>query len=581
MAGRPILKMAHLCGTRDGLQVFDEGGGKIGGYCFSCGKNVPNPLGNGIKIEEIDVPPAKTPAQIQAEIAEVGGYQCLDIPTKKLRAKYLNLFSIKVGVSEVDGKTPETVYYPYRKKGKLTGYRVKLLPKDGGAKRVWSIGDLKNNEAGDVEPFGWQEAIARGGKKLIITEGEDDAVATEVIMDRYTKEEWKDHMPAIISLPHGAGNAHESLSKWKKEILGRWKDITLAFDQDRAGEEAIQKCMLVLPEAKTVKLSSKDINQCWIDGWGKATFEALTFNAEKPKNSRLVFGDDLHEEAKEAPKYGELSWPYAHLNEVTRGIRLGETIYIGAGVKMGKSELLNDIAAHFIKVHGIKVFMAKPEEANKKTYKLLAGKIVGKRFHDPKVEFDPEAYDEAGKVLKGKLAMVNLYQHLGWDSLRDDIISAAHWGAKAVFIDPITNLTNGIDAGDANTELQKIAQDLAAMALDLGIVVFIFCHLKAPEGNIAKEKREKYYREGEYIGLGSCPHELGGDVISAQFAGSRAMMRSCNMMLGLEGNKDEALEDQVKNIRNLVLLEDREFGETGRFPIYWNKNTTLFSEIDK
>lgn len=100
-------------------------------------------------------------------------------------------------------------------------------------------------------------------------------------------------------------------------------------------------------------------------------------------------------------------------------------------VKLGKSELLNDLAAHFIKNHGVKVFMAKPEEANKKTYKLVAGKIVGRRFHDPDVEFDEEAFEKAGTVLKGKLAMVNLYQHLGWDSLRDDIIAAAHWGGQS------------------------------------------------------------------------------------------------------------------------------------------------------
>lgn len=243
-----------------------------------------------------------------------------------------------------------------------------------------------------------------------------------------------------------------------------------------------------------------------------------------------------------------------------------------------KSELLNALAAHFIREHGIKVFMAKPEEGNKKTYKLLAGKLVGKYFHDPDKEFDYDAYDRAGEILQGKLAMVNLYQHLGWESLKNDIIAAVSWGAKAIFIDPITNLTNGTDAGDANSKLQEIAQDLAAMALDYNIVIFIFCHLKAPEGNIAKEKREKYYHDGKYLGLGNCPHELGGDVLSAQFAGSRAMMRSCNMMLGLEGNKDSTLDDEVKNMRDLVLLEDREFGETGRFGLYWNKNSTLFEQ---
>lgn len=579
--GECIGKLPHSCGSRSGLQVFAREDGGVDGYCFSCGTRVRHPYGEPRNSADIERPPAKTEEDIQAEIAEVGGLQCVDVPSKKLRAASLDRFGIKVGLSEADGKTPETMFYPVRKAGKLVGYKVKLLATDRHPKRIWTIGDCKNNDGGDVELFGWQEALAHGGKRLIITEGEDDSAAIEQVMERYTKAEWKDYRPAVVSLPHGAGNAFESLSKWKKEITGRWKEVILVFDMDEAGEAAVQKAMLVLPDATTVKLPSKDVNQCIIDGKAKAAFDAISFHSEKPKNSRLVFGDELHDEAKEPPKYGDLTWPWADLNGKTRGIRYGETIYIGAGVKTGKSELLNQLAAHFIVEHGVKVFMAKPEEANKKTYKLMAGKIVGKRFHDPDVAFDAVAFDKAGEVLKGKLAMVNLYQHLGWDSLRDDIIAAANWGAKVVFIDPITNLTNGVNAADANTELQKIAQDLAAMALDLGIVIFIFCHLKAPEGNIAKEKREKYYRDGKYIGLGNCPHELGGDVVSSQFAGSRAMMRSCNMMLGLEANKDEALPDEVKNIRNLVLLEDREFGETGRFPVFWNRNTTLFSEIKR
>ena len=221
--------------------------------------------------------------------------------------------------------------------------------------------------------------------------------------------------------------------------------------------------------------------------------------------------------------------------------------------------------------------MAKPEESNVKSYKLLAGKIVGRVFHDPKREFDYEAYDRAGDILQDKVAMVNLYQHLGWETLKSDIISAVEWGAKAIFIDPITNLTNGENAGDANSKLQEIAQELAAMAMDYKIVIFIFCHLKSHEGNIAKEKREKFYHDGKYIGLGNCPHEFGGDIYSSQFAGSRAMMRSCNLMIGIEGNKDPELSDEIRNVRHIKLLEDREFGETGTYPIYWSRETTLFS----
>lgn len=194
-------------------------------------------------------------------------------------------------------------------------------------------------------------------------------------------------------------------------------------------------------------------------------------------------------------------------------------------LNISKSELLNDIAAHFVKEHGIKVFMAKPEEANKKTYKLMCNKIAGSVFHDPDVPFDYEAYDKAGETLRGNLVMVNLYQEMSWDHLKMDIVNAAAMGCKAVFIDPITNLTNGMNSADANTKLQEIAQSLSAMAVDLDIVVFIFCHLKSPEGSISKESRDKKYAKGDFLNLGNCPHEFGGTIQSAQFSGSRSMMR--------------------------------------------------------
>jgi twinkle protein len=290
---------------------------------------------------------------------------------------------------------------------------------------------------------------------------------------------------------------------------------------------------------------------------GKAAFAATQFNAAKPKNTSLVYGEDLHAEAKEAAKFG-VSWPWKGMTDMTRGIRTGETIYIGAAQKMGKSEIVNALAKHLIVEHGWKVMMCKPEEANKKSYKMILGKVAGKTFVDPKVEFDEVAYDKAGEIVKGKLAMLNLYQHVGWESLQADIRSAASWGAKAIFVDPLTQLSNGLSAAEANTKLQEVAQELAAMALDLDLVIFIFCHLRNPDGG--------------------APHDRGGKVLTSQFAGSRAMGRSCNYMIGLEGNKDPELSDEERNMRKLVLLDDREFGEVGEVNLYWDKHTTLFNE---
>lgn len=552
-----VTKLPHGCGSSDGLQVFADEEGNLTGFCFSCSTYVHDPMGQGKTLDDIPEKQrlGKTEEEIEEEMAVIANCKAIDLPERKLRSSILDYYGVKIGMSEQDGVTPMFHFYPYTKDGELVAYKVRHIE----TKNMWTVGNQR-----DVDLFGWQQAIATGAQRLIITEGELDAVALRRIFEIYTKEQYRDLMPAVCSLPHGASAAGKDLAKLMPKIRKYFKKISFCFDGDKAGEQALEAACKVVPDATVVTLPAKDANQCLIDGVGKAAFNAAQWKDDKVKNTRLVFGEDLHEEAREQAKFGELTWPWEHIQKTTRGIRYGETIYIGAGVKMGKSELLNALGAHFIKRHGIEIFMAKPEEANKKTYKLLAGKMEGHIFHDPEVEFDYDAYDRAGQILKGKLAMVNLYQHLGWESLKADIYAAASWGAKAIFIDPITNLTNGMNSADANVKLQEYAQELSSMALDLNVVIFIFCHLKAPsQGN---------------------DHEHGGEVLSSQFAGSRAMMRSCNLMIGLEGDKSPVDGDgkerglHQKNMRDLVLLEDREFGQTGKFPIYWDFNTGLFNE---
>lgn len=546
---RCIEKIKHSCGSYS-LQVFDKGDGTYDGFCFACGTYEGNPYGDkpaGYKPQSI----AKTPEESQAELKEVSTYKTVELPDRKLKKPYLEYFGVKIGVSEVDGETPVTHYYPYYINDELIGYKVRLIEN----KRMWAIGSTKG-----ADFFGWQQAIQTGGKKLFITEGECDAVALFQIFKEHNKgTQYADYNPAVVSLSNGSGGASKQFAKMISEIRKHFKEIILVFDNDAPGKKAVEDVLKIVPDALVASLPSKDANQCIIDGRSKAAYNACQFNAQKPKNTRLVSGNDLHDSSREPPVFG-VSWPWEHITKATRGIRLGETIYIGAGQKQGKSEVVNTLAAHFIKEHGWKVFLVKPEESNKKTYKLVAGKLVGKFFHDPTKPFDDVAYDKAGEVLNDRLFMLNLYQHVGFDTLKADIRSAASEGCKVIIIDPITNLTNGMDAASANVKLQEIAQELSAMALDLNVVIFIFCHLRNPDSGP--------------------PHERGGEVLSSQFAGSRAMARSCNLMLGLEGNRDPNLSAEERNLRTLVLLEDREFGETGRYKLYWDNSTGLFNEIN-
>ena len=531
------------------IQIFLQDDGTYDGYDFATGKFIANPY-HDKPVGYKPVAFIKSKEDIEKEIADVDDFQCVALPDRKLRKESLEHYGIKIGVSEEDGTTPTTHYYPYTKGGVACGYKVRLI----ADKRMWSIGDLKG-----CDLFGWEQAVAAGGKKLFITEGELDAVSLyQIFKDHNKGGPYADFNPSIVSLAHGSGSAVKDLVKFLPEIRKTFKEIVLVFDMDEPGKKAAEDVVKQIPDVLIATLPSKDANQCLIDGRSKACYNAVQFNAQKPKNTRLVSGNELHEVSKEAPVYG-VSWPWKHITEATRGIRLGETIYIGAGQKQGKSEVVNTLAAHCIKEHGWKVFLIKPEESNRKTYKLVAGKLTGKFFHDPTKPFDEVAYDRAGDILNDHLYMLNLYQHVGWDSLKVDIRQAAQEGCKAIIIDPITNLTNGMEAAQANVKLQEIAQELSAMALDLNVVIFIFCHLRNPDN-------------GQ-------PHERGGEVLSSQFAGSRAMARSCNLMLGLEGNRDPNLDPEARNLRTLVLLEDREFGETGRFGLFWDKATGLFNEI--
>lgn len=547
-----IEKLPHSCGSSDALQVFENDEGKYNGYCFACGTYVASPYGD--KPEGYAPPklPIKSASDTLSEIKEItDSYQTLALEDRKLDRDSLDYYGIRVGVSEQDGHTPTAHYYPYYgETGECIGYKVRLIQH----KQFFVIGTTKR-----AELFGWRQALSTGGKRLFITEGELDCVALyQALVANQRGTKWEAYRPAVVSLTHGAASAAKAIQEHLTDIQRNFKEVVLVFDQDDAGKLATEEVCKILPSARVAQLPAKDPNACIIEGRSKALCNSVLFKAEEHKNTRLVLSSSLHEAARKQAEWG-YSWPWPSFNKLTKGFRLGETIYIGAGVKMGKSELVNALAAHCIKAHGWKVFLAKPEEANAKSYKLLASKLAGKIFHDPEILFDEEAYDEAGKIIGDSAIFLDLYQHMGWQNLKQDIISAVHLGVKAVFIDPITNLVNGAASGDQNTMLQEIAQELAAMAKDLGIVIFIFCHLKAP--------------------LNGDAHERGGKVYSHQFAGSRAMMRSCNMMIGLEGNKDPQLEKEKRNIRKLVLLEEREYGAVGEVGLYWHDRTGLFNEI--
>lgn len=571
MSGTQIGELPHSCGTKRGLKVFLQEDGSVNGFCFACSTFVENPYGE--KVSEKDLPniQKRTKEDIENDIKEISSYQVVDVESRKIRKNTLKAFGATVALSEKDGITPEAICWPLTKDGKLVGYHVKGVVKDDkGKKVVYNVGSTKESDL-----IGWEQAKESGAYQLIITEGPEDMASVHRMFEIYGNPEFP---AAVVSLPRGANSARKVIQKHSEDINKRFKKVIFCYDNDVAGEHALKDSLISVPKGLTVKLPAKDANECVMKGLHKAAYNQIAFHSFSPINTSIVFGSQIHNEAREEASYGELEWPFRRLNEITRGIRKGETIYIGGPVKSGKGELRNEIAANLIR-NNHKIFLVSPEESNKKSYKLLAGKISSRIFHDPKITFDYEAYDRAGDILDDKLAILDVYQDVSWESVKNNIIQMAEWGAEAVFLDPITNFTDHLNAAEANIELQKIAQESATLAKDLNIVNFLFCHLKAPDGAISADQRAKAYENEKYWDLGNCPHELGGSIYSSQFAGSRAMMRKAHLMIGLECNKDPSLPEDIRNSRRLKILEDREFGENAILNLFWDKRTGRFNEI--
>lgn len=223
--------------------------------------------------------------------------------------------------------------------------------------------------------------------------------------------------------------------------------------------------------------------------------------------------------------------------------------------------VVDQIGEFCIETQDTPVMFIKPEESIPNTLKRLAGKAARKVLWDPKIPYEPEDFQRGRDVVRDKAIIFDSYQEVRWSDVKKEIRqNVITCGVRDVFIDPLTCFTVGMTLTQANEELISIASEIAAMAKELNFTAYLFCHLNAPQAGPS--------------------HERGGKVQSIQFAGSRAMMRFCHAMFGLEGNKDPDLPIEARNSRDLVLLEDRNFGETGRIHLHYDSNTGMLSELD-
>lgn len=554
MTGKYIGRIhCPRCGSSEGLNMWEEDGVRTG-WCFD-GSHETTLHGSQYythealsEIPESDVPYVEKEPQDISWVQELG---TLNNPERGLKSGAYKHFGIKHGVSTQDGRTISHTYYPLRDdSGQVTGYKVRLH----NPKKFYAMGSVRK-----TLPCGWKEALEIGGYTLYITEGEEDMVAVYTAWVREKKQK-----VAVISLKNGTSSAVKTLQPILKDITDKWKQVVLCPDYDEAGDTAIQTIRALFPAdfpVKIAKYTEKDANEM-IKKNKESELVRSCYNAGIPLSSAIKeFTKEDFEVVKKAPEFG-LSYPYEGLTDLLRGIRLGTTIYVAAPEKAGKSTLVNILAEHLMVVHDEPVFAIKPEEDEEGTLRRMAGAAVGRVFYDPKVEVKAEDVDRAAELLAGKLFVLERSQTPRWEEVRQLMREAfLSRGIKFFFLDPITNFTSHLNSSDTDAFLKKMTREVAEDAKSLGYTVFLFCHLKTVKDGTA-------WSEGRVA-------------TADDFAGSRAMVQSCDVAIAMqawmltEGENYEYLNRR----RVLHVLREREYNAVGKVELMWNSYKGTLEEV--
>lgn len=410
----------------------------------------------------------------------------------------------------------------YDATGQLVAQKIRY--KEDGKKAFSFLGEPRR-----ATLFGQRHA-QEGGKMLVITEGEIDAMSVSQALGN----KW----PAV-SVPNGAQGAAKAI-KANIEFVESFEKVVLCFDADEPGQLALEECVLLLTPGKAhiaqLPAGLKDANDC-VKANRSADLTRAIWDAKayRPDGIRTV--EDVWEQASQPVQMG-LSWPFKTLTDATYGIRRKEMYGLGAGVGCGKTETFKEFVAHTIAPDG-DLSRGRPagllflEEPVAHTVKVIAGKLVNKQFHIPGIEFSTEEIHAALELLKGRLYVFDHFGAKDYEDVKAKIVfMVVSLGIKDIYLDHLTALVAGVD--DERRALDHIMADLAGLCDRYDFTLYYISHLTTPDGK---------------------PHEEGGRVYERHFAGSRAIARWSHFMFALERDKQDP-----NGVTTFRILKDRYTG---------------------
>lgn len=490
------------CGSSDAKGVYSDGHT----YCFSCETYT--------KGETTPVTPQKQPL----DFSIVNG-DFKPLTKRKLTLETCKFWNYRVGT--LSGTAVQIANY-YDNNNNLVGQKIRFPDKDftylGNSKKACLFGQNL-----------WRD----GGKMLVITEGEIDAMSLSQCLD---------HRFPVVSVRTGAGGAKRDISR-NLEWVERFQTVIFMFDNDEHGIKAAQECSLLLTpgKAKIARLPLKDANEMLVQGKVKELINAQ-WEAKPFRPDGIVPGDELWELISSDDDAESVPYPFEGLNAKTHGIRKGEIVTITAGSGIGKSSLTKEIAYKLIK-DGHSVGYIALEESNKRTGLGIMALELEQPIHLSKEGVTIEQLRDAYNATVGN-GRVFLYDHWG-STDSENLLQKIRYlvrgcGCDYIVLDHLSIVVSGFDGNDERRLIDNTMTKLRTLTEEVQCGMIIVSHLKRPSG-------DKGHEEGAVTSL-------------AQLRGSAAIAQLSDMVVGLERNQQCPNNAHLTTVR---ILKNRWSGETG------------------
>ncbi len=510
------------CGSSDGLHRYDDGHT----WCFVCEKHT-----HGDEPKERPMTSSE-----KLNLFDEGSY--VDLPTRKISGQTCR----KMNYHRVKGEGQ--VANIYDKTGRLVAQKLRTKDKDFQVRGKLREGGL----------FGQYKPFSAGGKRIVITEGEVDALSYAEV----TKGSWP-----VVSVTSGSSGAKRDISR-NIEWLCTYDEVVLWFDNDDAGRKAVEECAPLFPPGK-VKIAwapegLKDCNDMLVAGLA-ADIQKCVWNAGSYTPAGIVSLKDSREDVMRPVEWGEPG-PWQVLTDLTYGRRRGEIYTLGAGTGVGKTDLFMTTVEHTVTDLNLPVGLFLLEMEPAEIGKRLAGKQAGLRFHVPDDGWTREDLIGALDALDEDGNKVYIFDHFGvtdWDAIKGHIryLVQTH-GVYDIFLDHLTALVAGED--DERKLLDRLMAEMGGLVKELGFTLYLISHLATPEGK---------------------PHEEGGRVFIRHFRGARSIGFWSHYMFGLERNQ-QADDPDERHTTTFRVLKDRYTGQaTGcTFHLRYDEKTGNLNHVE-